>query len=310
MTEALAADYAGFGPYGFRLLDCTTDQWLQTTAVLHTNSIAHQLLAPEVLGIGYEKASFFNEDDLSDMACTPTDGKPTPLIDPRSQESVSYFDDSDTVDSLNSAARTANQGTSGSAAIPAAVHVDVTIISSVDDHSMDDAIRLDATSAATNDPGAALRHPADTTLGLQTPARLSIAASRRSSTGDIHTTRRPTANTETPAAETAQATTMKNRARLKHKRVEKQYRNRLSAQFERLLAVLPSEEFSSSSSNGGVVGEDDKDNGGGGESDEGCCGSGSGQSVATTARVTKAEILEVAARLIGDCSCVKRRGSV
>jgi len=84
------------------------------------------------------------------------------------------------------------------------------------------------------------------------------------------------------------------RARLKHKRVEKQYRNRLSAQFERLLAVLPSEEFNSGRS--GDYGNEE-------ESDE-----VSAQNL-TTASVTKAEVLEVAARLIGGCSCIKRRGS-
>jgi len=78
------------------------------------------------------------------------------------------------------------------------------------------------------------------------------------------------------------------RARMKHKRVEKQYRNRLNAQFERLLSVLPADRFHNS---------DDGDAAYAGEGGE------DSRSADWLARidgktVTRAEVLDVAARFI------------
>ncbi|KAB5549412.1 hypothetical protein GE09DRAFT_1223248 [Coniochaeta sp. 2T2.1] len=288
MSDLLAADYAIFGPDGSHLWNCTSNQWLHATSILHANSDAlqpmqdnHVLSFPEAPGTAYVKASF-SEDSLSDMAVTQTD-TPTPFTDPCSRESSSFSKESKPVDSLTPATRTTNQATSAGAAIPAAVAVDVTKFSSVDNHYTGDALRFDDTTTATNDHGA-IRRPVNT-VRLRTPR---CRKSRRSSVGDNDTGIADTEPTDTVLA-------VGTRARLKHKRVEKQYRNRLSAQFERLLAVLPSEEFNNSG-RGGDYGNDE-------ESDE-----ESAQNL-TTASVTKAEVLEVAARLIGGCSCIKRRGS-
>jgi len=78
------------------------------------------------------------------------------------------------------------------------------------------------------------------------------------------------------------------RARIKHKRVEKQYRNRLSAQFERLLSVLPAERFHRS---------DDEDAAMAGESGEGSRWAGLSARV-DGRTVTRAEVLDVAVRFI------------
>lgn len=78
------------------------------------------------------------------------------------------------------------------------------------------------------------------------------------------------------------------RARIKHKRVENQYRNRLSAQFERLLSVLPADRFHNS---------DDGDAAYAGDSGD------TSHLADLSARidgktVTRAEVLDVAARYI------------
>ncbi|KAB5581293.1 hypothetical protein GE09DRAFT_1085814 [Coniochaeta sp. 2T2.1] len=261
MSSPLVADDASFGPDGFRLWLCTSNQWLQATSIIHANS-----------------AATFGEDHLLDMT-TSTD-TPTPLTEPFSQESSSYFKDSKLVEFVTPAVRTTNQATSAGAVIPPAVAVDVPVLSSVDRRSTKDTLHFDATTTASNDLGA-IRRPVN-------PVRLRTARcrmSRRSSMSDIDA---GTANKEPTDISLAVGT----RARLKHKRVEKQYRKRLSAQFERLLAVLPSEEFSSGRS-GDYANEDEK----------------SAQNQ-TTASVTKAEVLEVAAKLIGNCRCIKRRGSI
>jgi hypothetical protein len=87
---------------------------------------------------------------------------------------------------------------------------------------------------------------------------------------------------------TAGLTPGRLRARIKHKRVERQYRNRLSAQFERLLSVLPADRFYNSY---------DGDAADARESGE------ESRSAALSAAmdrktVTRAEVLDVAARLI------------
>ncbi|KAB5542749.1 hypothetical protein GE09DRAFT_1133194 [Coniochaeta sp. 2T2.1] len=285
-SNPLVADDARFGPDGFRLWNCTSNQWLQSTSIIPANSVAHQPMHdnfafsfPETPDTSYEKVTF-SEDRLSDMT-TPTD-TPTPLTDPRSRESSSYFKDPQLVDFIIPAVRTTNQATSAGAVIPPAAAVDVPIVSSVDHRSTKDTLHFDATTTATNGLGA-IRRPVNTVRLRTARCRMS----RRSSMSDIDA---GTAHKES----TDNVLAVGTRARLKHKRVEKQYRNRLSAQFERLLAVLPSEEFNSG--RGGDYGNDE-------ESDEESAHN------LTTASVTKAEVLEVAAKLIGSCSCIKRRES-
>ncbi len=80
-----------------------------------------------------------------------------------------------------------------------------------------------------------------------------------------------------PEASTANLTTEERRARQNHNVVEKQYRNRLNAQFERLLAVLPANQ--SSSPEGGALSSRS-----GGDFDD--------------RRMSKAEVLELARRRI------------
>ncbi|KAB5514920.1 hypothetical protein GE09DRAFT_589193 [Coniochaeta sp. 2T2.1] len=284
MSDTLPADYAIFGPDDFRFWSCTSNQWLQATPALHANSIAHQPMHdnyvfsfPEFPCTVYEMASS-SEDNLLDMAVTPTDTQapPTPLTDPYYQESIAK--ESKPFDSLAPATQTTNQATSAGATRQPAVAVLVPICSSVDHHSTKDPFHFDATTIATHDPGATRR--------AVIAARLRTARhskSRRSSVEDDA----GAAGTDPTDMVLAVGT----RARLKHKRVEKHYRNRLSTQFERLLAVLPSEEFDSGRG-GGDNGNDEKS------------GEGSVQNI-TTARVTKAEVLIVAARLIGVCSCIR-----
>lgn len=79
------------------------------------------------------------------------------------------------------------------------------------------------------------------------------------------------------------------RARFKHKHVEKQYRDRLSAQFERLLAVLPAERF-----HAGAAGDEH-----GGESDDPPSVTMEG------GRVTRAEVLEMATRIIEEMTALQ-----
>ncbi|KAK1836571.1 hypothetical protein QBC39DRAFT_326585 [Podospora conica] len=77
------------------------------------------------------------------------------------------------------------------------------------------------------------------------------------------------------------------RARRNHNIVEKQYRNRLNAQFERLLAVLPSEEH-------GTPGDGTQD-------------AEEGLETASDRRMSKAEVLEVATRRIKALEVERRR---
>ena len=99
------------------------------------------------------------------------------------------------------------------------------------------------------------------------------------------TTTATTANRPPPALNTSEEddlTPEERRARRNHNIVEKQYRNRLNAQFERLLAVLPVDRCSSGSGvGGGPVGQGVvMPVGGGGDGEE--------------KRMSKAEVLELA----------------
>jgi len=88
------------------------------------------------------------------------------------------------------------------------------------------------------------------------------------------------------------------RARRNHNLVEKQYRNRLNAQFERLLSVLPSEQQRQTSYGGdGFAGS-----GGSGGDDEGTTGR-----VVDDKRMSKAEVLDVATRRIKELEMERRQ---
>jgi len=92
-------------------------------------------------------------------------------------------------------------------------------------------------------------------------------------------------------------TTGRLRARMKHKRVEKQYRNRLSAQFERLLSVLPPDRFNTNSDDADFAAyAGDSGEGSGGFPSAGTQAAGSYISDGKT--VTRAEVLDVAVRYI------------
>ncbi|KAK4448762.1 hypothetical protein QBC34DRAFT_102523 [Podospora aff. communis PSN243] len=88
------------------------------------------------------------------------------------------------------------------------------------------------------------------------------------------------------------------RARIKHNRVEKRYRSRLSDKFARLLSVLPADRFrtSAGSSCGGETASEGE-GGGGGDASELSARKGGGNLNAAKS-VTRAEVLDMAVRYI------------
>jgi len=95
----------------------------------------------------------------------------------------------------------------------------------------------------------------------------------------------------TPSSDSTSDATLtleERRARRNHNIVEKQYRNRLNAQFERLLAVLPPEHQKTPDDNGTQASEDGRD-------------------TASDRRLSKAEVLEVATRRIKALELERRR---
>ncbi|KAK1755460.1 hypothetical protein QBC47DRAFT_189728 [Echria macrotheca] len=154
---------------------------------------------------------------------------------------------------------------------------------------------LEASSPATNGAVStrAKANNAKTTPKLRTASRKTRKSpARRSSRGATSPS-----EADTNAAE--DITPEDLRARRNHNLVEKQYRNRLNAQFERLLAVLPSEQQRQSSSG---YGGDGFGGGGDGDDDE-----GPAAGVVDDKRMSKAEVLDVATRRIKDLESERRR---
>ncbi|KAK3353419.1 hypothetical protein B0T25DRAFT_210172 [Lasiosphaeria hispida] len=95
------------------------------------------------------------------------------------------------------------------------------------------------------------------------------------------------------------------RARRNHNLVEKQYRNRLNAQFERLLAVLPAERQVGNEDDGD--GEDDIQVVDGGGARPRIRGIGDEAGGVEDRRISKAEVLDMATRRIKDLELGRRR---
>lgn len=90
------------------------------------------------------------------------------------------------------------------------------------------------------------------------------------------------------------ATDAERKNRASHNQVEKQYRNRLNAHFERLLDALPENMRSYKA----AAPDDEEGGGGGGSGGVGSVGGRAGSEVEDMRRVSKAEVLEIARRYI------------